>query len=440
MTKSVWKATGAIICLFLITVIIRLYFAIKTPVVGDSREAYKIGSMALRGVSLEKFYYGALPYAYNNPPALLYLLVGQVWIEKTIHIPFPIANKLAATVADGLIAVLLFKLISEKEKLSKKFAYGLFYALNPVSILITGFHGQHDALPTLATLAAVYIFPRYMLLGALFLGLGMAFKPFPVLLLPLFLFMRPIAWRKRVQFTLLSMVPLFLAFAPLWITAFGMVNRGILIYSGSPDYGWLSLIRTAYWLSHHAIYVPLPNIDLLLSISKYVFLSAYVLVVITMLRRKTVNPITGAISLVYFLFYFVYGGIASQYLVWLLPFLILYNRRYAFAYTIIATTALLGYYAFFLPRLFLWAVPFFLVPVQVEESVKMTVFSQFGVLTPNIPLYRQITAVFSLYTLTSIVFWPSTGFFLWRLIQDCKLTVKVGERMKKFRNSHGWRR
>lgn len=399
----------AIVLLLLVSLAVRLVFAIKTPVVGDAYLSQLIGSRILDGMSLNQFYSGGwfnLPY--NNPPGLLIIIAAQVWLTRNLQIPYQIASKLPAIIADCAIIYLLYSVYARTNP-KRGLLAGLLFGLNPVSILITSSHGQQDPVPILMILIALITLPKNVLLSAVFLGLGMLVKPFPILVLPLFLILYPLGRSQRIQFVFVSLVPLFFALLPMWLQAFGGVNQGLFSYVGRPDYGLLAIVRTWYGIYKNVIYIPVPNIDAMLTLNKVLFLLVYALFIINLSRSTIGRSLTKAISIVFLLFYFLYAGISSQYLVWVLPFLILYKKSYAIFYSVIATVALLGYYGFR-----------FLIFMTSKEFIQTTILLAPIKLTANTPFSMQLKIMMVVYGITSIIFWCSIGFMLWRLVKGTK--------------------
>lgn len=86
---------------------------------------------------------------YNYAPTWSFILTALSFIQ----IPFQFAVRSLLTLVDIFLAILIIK-ISGKEYL------GILFFLNPVSILITGYHGQFDNLAVLPLLIAVIIQKR----------------------------------------------------------------------------------------------------------------------------------------------------------------------------------------------------------------------------------------------------------------------------------------
>jgi hypothetical protein len=80
--------------------------------------------------------------------------------------------------------------------------------------------------------------------------------------------------------------------------------------------------------------------------SKFAFLALYGIAVLLARRIGLLN----GILVTFFLFYFVYSGVASQYLIWAVPFLLLADRKAMFwCYELAATYALVVFYWIFFP-------------------------------------------------------------------------------------------
>ena len=390
--------------LVIITVIVRLIPAMYTPIVGDLTHWWKAGQAVLHG---KNPYVGDGPL-YPYPPAWMWIEAGAVWLSQFFHLPFAVVIKIPLIFSDAVIAVLVYVL---SLKQSKTFYKGLFYALNPVAILITGFHGQFDTLPVCMILLAIFYFKRKQLKrSGLFLGLGIAIKSFPILLLPLFLIYLKKS-KEKITYAFLSLLPILLLLTPYVVLNFYEVYKSLLSYSGWTDHGWIGIYRAFYWLIHNSIYIPIPYVEGLLQLSKIIFLCLYTFFLLRFSWSKK-QSLLNATVFIFILFYFIYGGISSQYLVWILPFIILLNTNLALFYSFFATLALLGYYSFFLPRLLLWLFPFITVSPHMEQIIKSTVFENSGQLLKNTPLVHFIRSALWFYLLTAIVFWLFVGYVL----------------------------
>src|SRR5437867_4443188 len=141
-----------------------------------------LGQLLLNG---ENFYGTEL---HNWPPLWIYFLAGLWLVHAASGLPIAFLVKLPPIAADAGLAVLLYR-TGVRRGWSRRGAAlaGLAYALNPISILISGYHGQFDSLMIATAYLAWYGWEfwagRRRLLGSgLALGLGVWFKTVPILL------------------------------------------------------------------------------------------------------------------------------------------------------------------------------------------------------------------------------------------------------------------
>lgn len=155
------------------------------------------------------------PYAVTYPP--LALLVPGVWAILTYglldhnfieaflldpgnmwHHPYLalvlLCTKLPYLIPDLATGWLLTKLMPGKKELMWK-----LWMLNPVVMYASYAMGQFDIYPTFLTVAAVYTSAFSPVGGAVLLGLGGAFKMFPLLLLPAYTLLLGRTWGSRVM-------------------------------------------------------------------------------------------------------------------------------------------------------------------------------------------------------------------------------------------------
>ncbi len=142
------------------------------------------------------------PAAQNRHPYLplqLYWLAFSRWLSTELGISFVKVVRLAPIAADAAIAVLLYAGLSRRLTRQAAFAGGLAYALNPVSIYVSAYHGQFDAIPALLLLLSLQTLSRSPFRSALWLSLGIWVKSWPVLALPVCMF-SPGRWRERLVY------------------------------------------------------------------------------------------------------------------------------------------------------------------------------------------------------------------------------------------------
>jgi hypothetical protein len=282
-------------------------------------------------------------------PALLLDLSGS------LGVPFDILIKLFVVAADAGIAAVLYGLGARVVGERRALTGAALYALNPVSILVASFHGNVMPLVVLLMLAAYLLYRadprRHLTASALLLGLAVGWRSFPVLLLPFFL-VEIEGWVKRLRFAAWTLVPVALSVAPFaWIGARPMFEA-MLGYSGwGIHHGPFAVLRGLHLLSLGRVtWDDPPEWAAWVGLSKIAFLSLYGLLLLGARRRGLLHGILASLLL----FQVVYAGVASQYLVWVVPFLLLVEGRALFwCYEATATYALVVFYWTFFPDI-LW--------------------------------------------------------------------------------------
>src|SRR6266404_5318366 len=130
--------------------------------------------------------------AFNHPPLTAYYLRGiyalteQRWCQD-IGIHFPFLLRLPGIIADFLVVLVLLRMTKTDLRIPT-WALALF-ALSPVSLMVSGFHGNTDPVMVLLLVCAVWMCLRNRpALAGLFFALSCQIKIVPLLLLPAFVF------------------------------------------------------------------------------------------------------------------------------------------------------------------------------------------------------------------------------------------------------------
>ena len=178
---------------FLISIVIRAWLILNSKHVADIELLYLMGNEILRGnnpyISLDYNIY---------PPLALYLEAITIHLSNFLKIPFYVLTRVWPNLADLVIGILLFKFLTKLniKPIIASF-WSLVFVLNPISIIISAAHGQIDSIPSLFLLLTIYYLyfyssKFYIFLAALMLGVGIAVKPNPLMLLPFFLLPLPL--------------------------------------------------------------------------------------------------------------------------------------------------------------------------------------------------------------------------------------------------------
>jgi hypothetical protein len=283
------------------------------------------------------------PRLYPYPPLWVWFEAGAGWLERH-GLSFPIVVKLPVVLADaGIVALLI--------GWSRRGAW--IYALHPVSLLVSGFHGQFDSLMLLFVLAAI----RAQEVGALdrsalALSGAIATKSLPALLLPFFVLDSAAGgFARRMRTVALATLPIAAILLPYAIADFGALRRELLAYSGIADFGWIGFYRGLLYLWHGRLLRSEAQYwGQLVPLAKVLFLAAFA--ALALLARRLRLSLDRACLAVFLAFLVFYGAVSAQYLLWPIP---LGARRAGagfIAYSVAATAALIGFYAFLAPGIF----------------------------------------------------------------------------------------
>lgn len=318
--------------------LIRLFFILNGSDVADVQLLHKMGEVVLSGGN------PYLTLTFNSyPPLGIYLEGAVLWLSNLLNIPFQVTTKIPPNIADLIIAVFLYKyLIKQRVKLLTASLWSLAYALNPISLLISSIHGQLDSITALLVLLA--ILKESPIIRGLLLGLAIAIKPNPAMLIPAFLFYQSTNNKQKINFLLLTAAPLALTLIPFVLTNFQQIVGSLLKYSGVYDFGFAAVFRGIYYSDNAALWLPMTGE--LLNSTKLLFLTGVIF--LTILFAKSKNLALACLS-IYLLFLSVYFGISAQYLLWILPLAIITQQKMLLTYSIAGLLALLGFYLFFGP-------------------------------------------------------------------------------------------
>lgn len=354
------RALGGLVA---ITVLVRIIPAwilqIETADVASNRT---MAEAIVRGDNIYAYHvlYWYNPFAQFHPALSLLIANG-------LGARFDFVFKLAMIAADAGTTFLIFwYLLRHGQSLRSTIAWTFLWVLNPVSILISAFHGAPHSIVCFLAVAAFVAAdiatdgvrrPYLLAISALALGLGIALRTIPILLLPCFLVLITRTVREVATYAALALlasvanlIP-YLIFASETLLRETVMESGTLDYSGYTDFGWVAVVRAAGLLFGRPRQFMVRDQELLDG-TKLLFVLAYLasLLVLPYFRRASLGR---ALMLSSLLFYTLYAGVASQYLVWVLPLAIILRQRLTIPYTMISATALISFYTtYYAPILF----------------------------------------------------------------------------------------
>jgi len=326
-----------LVCVFVVGLLVRLGLAYFSPGAPHDMISYRMqGQAVLDGQNIYTATAGRHPY----PPVWMFVPAAALTLEELTGWPFTFWVRLPSVGFDLGIGILLWILSRRRKDSSSALQDTMLYVFNPVALLVIS-HGMFDAIPLFFILLA-YVsiaglsIQRRTILSALSLGLGIAIKGFPALVFPAFVCKQE-KWRHRIVYGLVSLLPLT-ALMPFIFASGGTAVERVFARVGVSDHGHGLLLQTLASAGHPYLQ---RGLDLLRARGSILVLGC-VLLGTWMARHR---PLDELILLSFGLTYAVSIGIASQYLLWILPFLILVNKRRAMIYSGLSTVTLLIYYA-----------------------------------------------------------------------------------------------
>jgi uncharacterized membrane protein len=212
--------------------------------------------------------WGGTQYSYPNLPYYLLIL------------------KFPYIVLDLLLAYLLYKITS-----SKKILY--FWLFNPVSIYLIYIVQNFDILPVFLTVLSFYWIKSKPSLSFLVFGLAIAFKLYPLMLLPFFLLYQSKNIPKLFKYSLIALLPTVISILP---------------YASSQAF-WQSFFGSG--LTQKIIELKIYNLP--------IFPVIYLLIILLSLFIKKVD-LSFQIFLVFLLFISTVN-FHPQWILWFLPFI-----------------------------------------------------------------------------------------------------------------------
>ena len=136
--------------------VFKLIIALHTIGTNDVVTFYQFGEQLLSH-GLESTYRNSI--AFNHPPLTAYYLRAICKLEdahtlEPFHIGFPFLLRLPGILSDFIVVLILLRL-NLRQQLLPYWLLALF-ALSPVSIMVSGFHGNTDPVMVMFLVAAAY--------------------------------------------------------------------------------------------------------------------------------------------------------------------------------------------------------------------------------------------------------------------------------------------
>lgn len=320
--------------LILISLNIKLYLAFNYDT-GDTGAINKSTHFFLK----KKPVYSNPQVHLSIPPFQLHILSMIQTTEKYFHNPNGLW-KIPAIIADIGIAILIYLILKNflKKPSSKALIGSVFYLLNPITIFVSGFHGQTESVWIFFILLSWYLLvvKKRSFLSSIMLGLAISFK-LPAVLLALGFIGLLQNFKKGILYFFNVFCIFILSLIPELIIDADALIKQVFFYSSTPNiWGLTLIIGRSLMLDINEVL----KFSLVLKTFLLILTGGY------MYYHYCYYPKRFFIfcQTVLIIFFIFTPGFGTQYLLWLLPFLILTKSVFLLSYTILTSLAYLHTY------------------------------------------------------------------------------------------------
>src|SRR5256714_1107766 len=286
---------------------------------------------------------------FNHPPLTAYFLRGifllteQKWAQD-LGIHFPFLLRLPGIIADFFVVLILLRFLKIDIQIPT-WALALF-AISPISLMVSGFHGNTDPVMILLLVCAVWMCLRdQSALAGLFFALSCQIKIVPLLLLPAFVFYwwsqnrsRPFLITGALTTIVLWSEPLLnfpvlfaknvLAYGSYWgIWGITYLFRA----TGMPEFSRLSFFDLE------------PAQNIIMAVFYFVFVSP-ALWIGWQHRHARGRALVESLAYTWLVFFVFAPGVCPQYLIWFAPFILILSPSFYTAVTIASSVFLFAFY------------------------------------------------------------------------------------------------
>src|SRR5437667_4003576 len=317
--------TTCILALALVALTLKLALAYNTIGTNDAVFFYGFAKVLSQN-SLEWTYQHSRYF--NHPPLTAYYLRGiyfvteQRWCQD-LGVHFPFLLRLPGIIADFFVVLVLLRITKTSLRILT-WALALF-ALSPVSLMVSGFHGNTDPAMVLPLVCAVWMSLRSRpVLAGLFFALSCQIKIVPLLLLPAFVFF----WLSQGKIREF-LIPVAITTAILWLEP--LLNFPMLFAKNVLAYG-------SYWgmwgLTYCLRLTGLPGFSrvsffdlelgqtLVITVLKMIIVIA-ALIIAWQRRHARGRAFIESLASTWLIFFLFAPGVCPQYLIWLAPFILI---------------------------------------------------------------------------------------------------------------------
>jgi uncharacterized membrane protein len=338
---SIRRASLLVVLLAVVAFAIKIQIAFNTFGTNDVVAFYTF-ARSLSDHGLEWTYRNGVVWfsnfpVFNHPPLTAYYLefiesLSRYEFCRDYGLTFPFLLRLPGIVADFIVVLLLLRMsaltIGTRIRVPV-WALGTF-ALSPVSIMVSGFHGNTDPVMVMFLFAAAYMcLQERPALCGLFFALSCQIKIVPILFIPIFICFW-FARGKAFRFLIPALICSLILWAEPLVRFPGLFFRNVLGY-GSYWGTW----GFTYWLrltggsqfSRVSFYNLSLAQNLTVLILKLIIIAAVIM--IAWRRRHLGGPaLIHSLAYAWMIFFVFAPGIGVQHMIWLAPFVLILSPSF----------------------------------------------------------------------------------------------------------------
>jgi hypothetical protein len=330
--KSGGRRNLSIVGFGLIGLMLKLVIAFNTFGSNDAVLFYTFAK-ALSRDGLEWTYRHSI--LFNHPPLTAYYLQLIFYLDhqpffKASGLTFPVLLRLPGILADFVVLLVLLEIPKKRPKITiPRWALALF-AFSPVSLMVSGFHGNTDPVMVMFLVLAAYMcLKNKPALSGLFVALGCQVKIVPLLFVPIFFFF----WLHR-RAILLFLLPFAITLLVLWLEPLGkfpaLFIKNVLSYSS-----FWGLWGITYCLRMTALpqftkvsFHDLSPAQNLVSNALKVFIIVAVFMIAWRRRKLDARALFDSLAYAWIAFFVFSPGVCAQHMVWLAPFVLVLSPTF----------------------------------------------------------------------------------------------------------------
>ena len=265
---------------------------------------------------------------FNHPPLIAHYLQLIFYLDQKASfqangLSFPVLLRLPGIVADFVVLLVALEIRKKHSEVRIPNWALVLFALSPVSLMVSGFHGNTDPVMVMfLVLASAMCLNNRPALCGVFLALSCQIKIVPLLFIPIFFFF----WLHRraiVSFSLLFVV----TSVALWWEALkfpAIFAKNVLSYSG-----FWGIWGITYWLRLTGLpefnvvnFFHLPLLEhVVITILKLLIIAA-VLMIAWRRRKLDGKGLIDSLAYAWIIFFVFSPCVSAQYMVWLAPFVL----------------------------------------------------------------------------------------------------------------------